>query len=180
MKNNKTAFIMLLIYVGSSILFLYYSENKQNEISSLKRKIEEQEDCITNMLATQIESNIIFDNIYSTDALPKGEFILAFPNDICDVCNKWIFDQLKECQGFKGKVIIPHRVKKTMLVYDKTYNLHLNDIEYSNDYILPEEYGDYIYIFYNSKEGKIKYPLLLKDKSIYLKTYMNMVSLMEQ
>ena len=86
----------------------------------------------------------------------------------------------------KGKVeiegIAPAKVKKEVMVFNATYELQLSDIKTSDAFILPdpiqEEEHDFAYIFYYSEEGNLCYPLLLNNKAINLKTYINMVQML--
>ena len=100
--------------------------------------------------------------------LTPGRFALVFPDDICDACNLWLFDQLKSLKGSVAiEGIASMKVKKKIIVFNANYELQLADIKSSDAFMLPDTYQEekreFAYIFYYSEDGKMLYPLLLNN-----------------
>ena len=176
-KNNWIVVVLLLAYVFFSIMFVFYVDRQQKRELALNQKLYELENNLYTAMLVQMESSLLAKMIVPIDGMRKGDFVLVFPDDVCDVCNKWIFGQLRENKdSVRIKAVIPPKMKKTMQVYNKMYDLHLSNVLYSDKLKLPENTDNPLYIFYYSEKGDILFPLLLKDKSFDLKTYMNMVN----
>ena len=176
-KTNWIVLVLLLAYIFSSIAFVFYADKLNKRQITLNKKLRELENNLYATTLIQMESSLLTKEIVPINGMHKGSFILVFPENVCDVCNKWVFNQLCENKNsIKIKVVIPPKMKKTMLVYNKMYDLHLSDVLYSDKLKLPENTDNPLYIFYYSEEGDILFPLLLKDKSFNLKTYVNMVN----
>lgn len=174
MKNNKLLVFLLIAYFFTCILFVCSLKIQKKREMTLTNIIEEQEKSFYNLLITQIESGKIPQKMVSTEILNNGKFVLVFPDNVCDICNIWLFDQLKKCEKLDEiDIIVPLNMKKTMSVYNEIYGLNLSDIKYSNDLLLKNE--DSIYIFYYSNEGRVLFPYLLKEKSFDLNLYMDIV-----
>lgn len=73
---------------------------------------------------------------------------MHYPNDVCDVCNKWLFQQMKNYEdSTRILAVVSPRMKKVVSVYDKIYDLHLHDIIYTDDYLLEVNAEDLFYVF---------------------------------
>lgn len=174
MKNSKLFVFLLIAYTFTCVLFVYSLKKQKKREMTFTNIIEEQEKSFYSLLITQIESGIIPEKLESTEILRNGKFVLAFPNNICDICNIWLFEQLKQCEKLDEiDIIVPLNMKKTMSVYNEIYGLNLSDVKYSNDLLLKDESS--IYIFYYSNEGRVLFPYLLKEKSFDLDLYMDIV-----
>ena len=110
-----------------------------------------------------------------------GKFVIAFPDNVCDVCNTWLFSELSELKSeTEIATVIPSRLKKTVETYNSMYNLGLFPIYYTEQYILLDEsLKDLIYIFYCSESGKILYPLILRKDIMNLKLYIDIVKVID-
>lgn len=172
--KNKLFVFLLIAYTFTCVLFVYSLKIQKEREKALTNIIDEQEKSFYKLLITQIESGIIPDRLKAIKILRNGQFVLAFPNNVCDICNIWLFDQLKKCEKLdKIDIIVPLNMKKTMSVYNEIYGLKLSDIKYSNDLLLKDE--DSFYIFYYSNDGRVLFPYLLKEKSFDLNLYMDIV-----
>lgn len=175
-KNNNWTVFLLLAYGLSSITFVFYADRQRKREIVLSQKLYELDNTLYTAMLVQMESSLLTKSIIPIDGMHKGNFFLVFPDDVCDVCNKWIFGQLRENKdSVRIKAIIPPKMKKTMQVYNEMYELHLSDVLYSDKLKLPENTDNPLYIFYYSEKGDVLFPLLLKDKSFELNTYMNVV-----
>lgn len=106
---------------------------------------------------------------------------MHYPNDVCDVCNKWLFQQMKNYEdSTRILAVVSPRMKKVVSVYDKIYDLHLHDIIYTDDYLLEVNAEDLFYVFYLSEKGEILYPYFLKNNLLDLKSYINVADALNE
>lgn len=175
MKNNSLFItLVIVVFVFTNLILLYCFNIQKRREELLINTIEEQEKKLYNLFITQIESGIIQNKLIPTGILEKKRFVIVFPNNACDICNTWFFEQLKKCERLdKIDVIVPFKMKKTMSVYNEIYDLNLINMKYSDDYLLNSEND--IYIFYYSGEGNVSYPFILKEKFFNLNIYMDIV-----
>lgn len=175
-KNNWILLALLMIYGCSTIVFVFYAEKQRMREMALSEKVKELENSLYATMLIQMESSLLSRAIVPVEGMRKGNFVLVFPDDVCDICNKWIFNQLRDNEDLERiKVVVPPRMKKTMQVYNEVYDLHLFDMLYSDELKLSEDSDNSLYIFYYSSKGEVLFPLLLKEKSFKLKTYMDIV-----
>ena len=177
--KDKLLIVLGVICVLISSLFFYFSYKWSSRNKMLEHRIEKQEEHVYSMLINQLESSLIQRQITVVDSFKKGKFILFFPNDVCDVCNRWLFEQIKNCEdSTRMLAIVPPRMKKTVSVYDRIYELHLHDVIYTDDYLLEVNTEGLFYIFYFSERGEILYPCFLKNNLLDLKSYIDVADVL--
>lgn len=186
MKKNRYLGGVLTLYLLTNVLFLIYIGAKHEKEKSLVSTIRQLENDKYSLWTTWIESDAISQLVTPPEEiLTPGSFVLAFPENICDACNIWLFCQLESLNGsVEIEAVAPQKVKRKMMVFNDVYNLHLSHIKSSDAFVLPsayhDEYGDFAYIFYYSKEKKMVSPLLLNNKTFDLKSYCNLVKMIFQ
>lgn len=179
--KNKLLVVLGTLCIMTSSFFLYFSFKWSYRKKMLELRIEKQEERMYSMLINQLESSLIPKQITVADSLKKGKFILVFPNDVCDVCNKWLFQQMKNYEdSTRILAVVSPRMKKVVSVYNKIYDLHLHDIIYTDDYLLEVNAEDLFYVFYLSEKGEILYPYFLKNNLLDLKSYINVADALNE
>lgn len=181
MKRDRLIWGLSCLYILTGISFFYYSNLMREKEQNLFTAMHKQNNDLYNLQITYLESSIISQYVIPPDSfLNRGEFVLVFPDNPCDACNQWIFRQLKSLKGtIKIQGIAPSKVKREVIVFNELYDLYLGNIKSSDDFMLPDmeknDYNEYIYLFYYSKDGKLLYPLLLNNPAINLKFYFDVI-----
>lgn len=160
---------------------MWYFQEQQQEEKLLYSELKQFQEKTYGLTVNRIESGLILRHIAPKDEMLGGKFVIAFPDNICDVCNTWLFDELSKLKGeIEIAAVLPSRLKKVIETYNKMYNLGLFPIYYTGQYILPDEdLKDSIYIFYCSKSGQILYPLILRKGIMKLKSYIDIVKMVD-
>ena len=126
MKNRKTLlFVLLLVCIIPNIVLSCHSyilKNKFEILADETIKLKNREfDNIMNV----VESGTLIKHISKPDDFFKGYFILAFPNDICDVCNIGLFEELSRLENQNNIIVIcPNKMRKVLKYNCELYGLY--------------------------------------------------------
>lgn len=105
----------------------------------------------------------------------QNKIVLLFPEDICNVCHEKKFYNIKNLKDEQKKeivTIVPLKFKRNFSIYNKEYNLKLNNIIYSNLFSdLSEQINNKILIFYCSEKLQIMAPIILDSNNSALEEY---------
>lgn len=174
-------YVVVIVCIACNCLFIWYFYCQQKEEKLLCNELKQFHEKEYEFAINRIESGLILRHIASDDKMLAGKFVIAFPDNVCDVCNTWLFSELSELKSeTEIATVIPSRLKKTIETYNSMYNLGLFPIYYTEQYILLDEsLKDLIYIFYCSESGKILYPLILRKDIMSLKLYIDIVKVID-
>ncbi len=182
MKNRKTLlFVLLLVCIIPNIVLSCHSyilKNKFEILADETIKLKNREfDNIMNV----VESGTLIKHISKPDDFFKGYFILAFPNDICDVCNIGLFEELSRLENQNNIIVIcPNKMRKVLKYNCELYGLSFKQICYRDDYYINNDiFENVVYFFYCSLEGQVLYPLIIRNNLISVKTCMDIIQAIE-
>lgn len=184
MKKSDCGFSLyavITLFVICNILFTWCYFNQKKYQNLLYAKLENQHKKEYEAAINQMESGHIMRYISPQDTVLAGKFVIAFPNNVCDVCNKWLFSEISKLkENCRLAAVIPRKMKKVIETYNSIYNLRLYPIYYTERYILPDNnLKDEIYLFYCSKAGQILYPLVLRKGIVDIHFYMSLVKMID-
>ena len=122
-----------------SILLLYFGCSN-NKVRQIKEKAVTYNKTQNNVFKSKIEGlDLKFEHFINYSGKPESfDVVLIYPNNVCDICDKDIFNAIK---AYKQKsfyasftVFIPIRSYRDMMLYNQEYDLQIPHIQaYKNN-----------------------------------------------
>lgn len=106
----------------------------------------------------------------------SGRVVILFPEEVCDICYRDLFNTLKELPDRKKErivAVVPVRFKRNFEVYNQTYGMNLHRIIYSDSGLeLSKAVEEQILIFTTDGEQGIHAPLIYHKMAPLAKEYL--------
>ena len=126
-------------------ILLAYSGCSNNKVRQIKEKVVTQNKTKNNVFKSKIEGlNLKFEHFINYSGKPDSfNIVLIYPNNVCDICDKDIFNAIKV---YKEKpfyasftVFIPIRSYRDMKLYNEEYHLQIPHIQAYKNNIFDQE-----------------------------------------
>lgn len=177
MKKNDFYIVFAFVLMLCSVVIL------SHKIIQLKKEIKSNIEYAQNdnveydmskLLLTQDVSSL---NIAVPD-LPPKTFVIVFPNDFCDICNRKLLTQLSLTSVDNLLLVAPDKIRKQITVILSEYDV-TSKTKFFQDHFIKNEIEeiesieDELMIFYLDDECIIRHPIYI-DKKFNLDKYLSM------